>query len=65
MAELIIAAVVVGIVVLVAWPVLMSRTRRRNPRAQDDVTPTEPVPPTEPDEPLPGSRAHRERHGKP
>lgn len=65
MAELIVLVVVVGVVVLVAWPVLATRSRGRNPVAQDDVTGTKPFPPRDPDAPLPGSRPRRARHGKP
>jgi hypothetical protein len=64
-AELIVLAVVIGLVVLSFWPLAVARSRRRSPRDQDDVTDTEPVPPRKPAEPLPGSRPHREAHGKP
>jgi hypothetical protein len=65
MAELILAAIVLGVVVLAAWPVLAGLRRPRRPQDQADVTDVEPVPPRHPDEPMPGSRPRRERHGKP
>lgn len=65
MAELIIVAVIVGLVVLAAWPLALARSRPRHPREQDEVTDTGPVPPRDPSEPLPGSRPDRERHGQP
>jgi hypothetical protein len=65
MAELILVALVVGVVVLAAWPLASIWRRPGHPSDQDDVTDIEPVPPREPDEPRPGSRPSRERHGKP
>lgn len=65
MAELILIALVIGVVVLAAWPLAVAWRRPRDASDQDDVTDIEPVPPREPDEPVPGSRPSRERHGKP
>jgi hypothetical protein len=56
-------AVVVGLVVLLAWPLLKRYQRRRDPRDQDPVTGAAP-PPRVPDEPVPGSRPHRRRRGQ-
>jgi hypothetical protein len=64
-AELILLALAVGAVVLAAWPLASAWRKPRHPSDQDDVTRIEPVPPRDPDEPLPGSRPSRERHGKP
>lgn len=63
--ELIAVAVVVGLVVIAAWAVAGTRTRRRSPHEQPDVTGTRPAPPVEPDAPVPGSRPHRRAQGKP
>ena len=65
MAELILVALVLGVVVLAGWPLASARRRPRDAREQDEVTGIEPVPPRDPDEPVPGSRPSRERHGKP
>ena len=65
MAELIVVAVVIGIGVLVAWPVARAVTRERSPHEQAQVTSHRPVPPPDPESPIPGSRAHRRRQGKP
>jgi hypothetical protein len=65
MAEVILVAIVLGVVVLAAWPLAASLRKPHDPREQDDVTDIGPVPPRDPDEPLPGSRPSRERHGKP
>ena len=65
MAELILVALVLGVVVLAAWPLASAGRRPRDAREQDEVTDIEPVPPRDPDEPVPGSRPSRERHGKP
>jgi hypothetical protein len=64
-AELILVALAVGAVVLAAWPLASAWRQPRDPSDQDHVTDIEPVPPRNPDEPLPGSRRSRERHGKP
>lgn len=64
MAELVVLAVLIGLVVAIAYPMLAARTRRRDPRSQDDVTGTEPFPPRRPDDPIPGSRTRRKRHGR-
>jgi hypothetical protein len=65
MAELVAVAVVLGIVVLVAWPVARAMGRRRSPHDQPAVTDTSRVPPRDPSTPIPGSREHRRRQGKP
>jgi hypothetical protein len=65
MAELILVAIVIGVAVLAAWPLAAAWRRPRHPSDQDEVTDIEPVPPRDPDEPVPGSRPSRERHGKP
>jgi hypothetical protein len=57
-------AVVVGILVLLAWPLMKRYQRARDPRDQDAVA-GERMPPPVPDEPLPGSRPHRRRRGQP
>lgn len=65
MGELIAVAVVIGIGVLLAWPVLASMRRRRSPHDQQPVTKDRPVPSADPDRPVPGSRPYRRRQGKP
>ena len=63
--ELIAIAVVIGLVVVAVWAVAGRRPRRRSPHDQPDTTGTRPVPPVEPDAPVPGSRPHRRAQGKP
>jgi hypothetical protein len=63
--ELIIVAVVVGVAILAAWPLARVRRRQGSPPDQGPVTDTGVVPPRNPREPVPGSRADRRRHGKP
>jgi hypothetical protein len=63
--ELIVIAVVIGVVVLAAWPLAAVLRRDRSPLDQPQVTDTERVPPPDPAAPIPGSRAHRRRQGKP
>jgi hypothetical protein len=64
-AELIAVAVVVGLVLLAVWAVIGATARRRSPHDQPDVTGTRPMPPVEPEAPVPGSRPHRRAQGKP
>jgi hypothetical protein len=63
--ELAIIAVVLGLVVLAVWPLSVAMLRRRSPDDQPPVTGTGPVPPRDPSTPIPGSRTHRRRQGKP
>lgn len=64
--ELVVAiAVIAGLLVLLVWPAARVWQRSRSPRDQEQVTDTEPIPPVDPDEPLPGSREHRRRQGMP
>jgi hypothetical protein len=63
--ELVVLAVVLGLVVIVLWPVAKALQRRPTPLDQEQVTDTDVAPPPVPDEPVPGSREHRRRHGKP
>ncbi|HEX6421050.1 MAG TPA: hypothetical protein VFZ77_21280, partial [Acidimicrobiales bacterium] len=63
--ELIVLAVVVGLVVLLLWPAARAARRRRTPHDQGQATSTDPVPPRRPAAPVPGSREHRRLHGKP
>lgn len=65
MAELIVLAVILGVAVLVLWPMARSMRRRTTPHDQGQATGTDRVPPERPAAPLPGSREHRRRHGKP
>ncbi|HEX6425438.1 MAG TPA: hypothetical protein VFZ79_18265 [Acidimicrobiales bacterium] len=65
MAELIVLAVILGVAVLVLWPMARSMRRRTTPHDQGQATGTDRVPPERPAEPLPGSREHRRQHGKP
>lgn len=65
MAELVVVAVILGILVLALWPLARKAQRPRSPHDQDQVTDTDVTPPPMPREPLPGSRRHRQRHGKP
>ncbi|HEX6237101.1 MAG TPA: hypothetical protein VFZ68_07895 [Acidimicrobiales bacterium] len=65
MAELIVILVIVGVIVLAAWPVLRSRSRRRRPTDQPAVTDRDAIPPRRPERPAPGSQPYREEHGKP
>jgi hypothetical protein len=64
-AELIVVAAVVGVIVVAVWAIVGASARRRSPHDQPDVTDTRPVPPVEPDAPVPGSRPHRRAQGKP
>ena len=63
--ELLVVAVVVGLLVLVVWPVAKASQRRRSPHDQDAVTRTDVRPPRRPGRPVPGSRDHRRRRGMP
>jgi hypothetical protein len=63
--ELLVIAVVVGLVVLALLPVAKASQRRRSPHDQDAVTRTDVRPPREPGKPIPGSRDHRRRRGMP
>ena len=53
MAELILVALVLGVVVLAAWPLAAAWRPPRDAGDQDEVTDIEPVPPRDPDEPVP------------
>jgi hypothetical protein len=63
--ELIVIAVVIGALVLAAWPLAAMMRRDRSPLDQPHVTDTDRVPPRDPSAPIPGSREHRRRQGKP
>lgn len=65
MAWLAVLLVVVGLLVLVAWPALRDRTRSRRPQDQAVTTDRSVRPPRDPQEPIPGSRPHRQRRAKP
>ena len=58
-------AVVIGVVVLAAWPITAALRRDRSPLDQPHVTDTGRTPPRDPAAPIPGSRTHRRRQGKP
>jgi hypothetical protein len=64
-AELIIILVALGIIVIVAWPALRTRTRSSGPEDQPAPTDRGTIPPRRPDEPIPGSQTDRERKGRP
>lgn len=63
--EILIVAVIIGLLVAVAWPFLARAASSRSPRDQAEVTDTSPIPPRHPDEPVPGSRTQREQRGRP
>lgn len=65
MGQLIAVLVVIGLLVLLAWPVVASMRRKRSPHDQPAVTDTDVTPPPTPDRPVPGSREHRRRQGMP
>jgi FlaG/FlaF family flagellin (archaellin) len=56
-------SVLVGIVVIVAALVVTGRTGEPSPSEQPEVEAGSP-PPVRPDEPIPGSRPHREQQGR-
>jgi hypothetical protein len=64
-AELIVLADVVAMVVLVVWAVVGATARRRSSQEQPDTTGTTPIPPVEPAVTIPGSRTRRRAQGKP
>lgn len=61
MAEMIVVLVIVGIAVLVAWPLARRAHRNRSATDQPAVTDRSPVPPRRPSRPVPGSQPDRER----
>jgi hypothetical protein len=65
--EIVLVLVVVGVLVLAAWPFVVRRSGReeRSPADQGEVTDRTVIPPRRPDTPIPGSQPDRERHGKP
>jgi hypothetical protein len=65
MAELIVLAVILGVAVLLLWPVARAARRRVTPHDQGQATSTGTVPPERPAAPVPGSREHRRQHGQP
>ena len=65
MAELIVLAVILGLAVLLLWPVARATRRRTTPHDQGQATSTGTVPPEHPSGPVPGSREHRRRQGRP
>lgn len=65
MAELIVILVILGVIVLVAWPAIRARSRKRRPTDQPPVTDRGEVPPRRPARPEPGSQPYREERGKP
>lgn len=56
--------VVVGLALLLAWPML-ARRRRSPRRTEQPSVGHDPVPPAHPTETVPGSAPHRHRQGKP
>ncbi len=56
-------SVVIGVVVLVASPLVERSRAPKDPAAQPDAAAGGPSPPARPDRPVPGSRADRERKG--
>jgi hypothetical protein len=67
MLEIVVVLVVVGVIVLAAWPFVVRRSSQetRTPADQGEVTDTSVIPPRRPDKPVPGSQTDRERHGMP
>jgi hypothetical protein len=63
--EVVIVAVVIGILVLLAIPLVTRASRPSSPAEQPKDEGRGPVPPAHPDEPLPGSSTRRHRQGKP
>jgi hypothetical protein len=62
MGEIVLVLCVVGIVVLISYPLL--RARRRRPADQPAVTDRDPMPPRRPAGPVPGSQADREQKAR-